>query len=157
MSLFRDCYWLLSVCLYEINVCYVFQPCAPRLVPMEAPVCAGTSVCVLLAGLDLDATQVHQHPRRRYNEDHHCTRSYNWPTNGVKVLQSLTTFIKFRSSLVWKQTLNFLVIFEFHTISTVSCLLAVCELPCANSGRCVGPETCQCPSDYTGPQCLLRE
>ncbi|KAG5849838.1 hypothetical protein ANANG_G00075950 [Anguilla anguilla] len=30
----------------------------------------------------------------------------------------------------------------------------VCELPCANGGRCVGPGTCQCPSDYTGPQCL---
>lgn len=36
-------------------------------------------------------------------------------------------------------------------------LLAVCELPCANGGRCVGPDTCQCSSDYTGPQCLLRE
>uniref|UniRef100_A0A8C9ZJF2 EGF-like domain-containing protein n=1 Tax=Sander lucioperca TaxID=283035 RepID=A0A8C9ZJF2_SANLU len=36
-------------------------------------------------------------------------------------------------------------------------LSAVCELPCANGGRCVGPDTCQCPSDYTGPQCLLRE
>lgn len=36
-------------------------------------------------------------------------------------------------------------------------LLAVCDLPCANNGRCVGPNTCQCPSDYTGPQCLSRE
>uniref|UniRef100_A0A3B4H350 EGF-like domain-containing protein n=1 Tax=Pundamilia nyererei TaxID=303518 RepID=A0A3B4H350_9CICH len=31
---------------------------------------------------------------------------------------------------------------------------AVCEFPCANGGRCVGPDTCQCPSDYTGPQCV---
>ncbi|KAJ8368873.1 hypothetical protein SKAU_G00089010 [Synaphobranchus kaupii] len=37
------------------------------------------------------------------------------------------------------------------------CHSAVCELPCANSGRCVGPDTCQSPSDYTGPQCLTRE
>lgn len=34
---------------------------------------------------------------------------------------------------------------------------AICELPCANGGRCVGPNICQCPSDYSGPQCLLRE
>uniref|UniRef100_A0A4W3GL41 EGF-like domain-containing protein n=1 Tax=Callorhinchus milii TaxID=7868 RepID=A0A4W3GL41_CALMI len=29
---------------------------------------------------------------------------------------------------------------------------AVCELPCANGGKCTGPNTCQCPSDYTGEQ-----
>lgn len=43
----------------EIHVGCVFQPCAPRPVPMEVLVCAGTSVCVLLAGREQAATQVH--------------------------------------------------------------------------------------------------
>lgn len=34
---------------------------------------------------------------------------------------------------------------------------AVCELPCGNGGHCVAPNICQCPSDYTGLQCLTRE
>lgn len=66
MSLFTDCEYivfgyngLLSGCQCEIYVCCVFQPCAPRHVPMEAPVCAGTSVCVLLAGPEQAATQVY--------------------------------------------------------------------------------------------------
>lgn len=47
--------------------------------------------------------------------------------------------------------------FFLLSLNSLTCLLAVCDLPCANNGRCVGPNTCQCPSDYTGPQCLWRE
>lgn len=50
----------------------MFQPRAPHRVPMEAPVCAGTSVCVLLAGPEQDATQVNtaalQHSYNRFSE-----------------------------------------------------------------------------------------
>lgn len=38
----------------------MFQPCARRRAPTVAPVCAGTSVCVLWAGLEPAATQVQQ-------------------------------------------------------------------------------------------------
>lgn len=51
---------------------------------------------------------------------------------------------------------RFLLNFTALTILSLP-LSAVCELPCANGGRCVGPNICQCPSDYSGPQCLLRE
>lgn len=37
----------------------MFQPCAPRPALMEVPVCGGTSVCVLVAGQEQAATQVH--------------------------------------------------------------------------------------------------
>lgn len=37
----------------------MFQPCAPLPALMEVPVCAGTSVCVLAAGQEQAATQVH--------------------------------------------------------------------------------------------------
>lgn len=51
-----------DVCVFLIygkNVCVcVPQQCAPHPVPMEAPVCAGTSVCVLLDGREQAATQV---------------------------------------------------------------------------------------------------
>lgn len=43
----------------ETHVGYVFQPCAPRPVLTEVAVCAGTSVCVLLAGPERAVTQVH--------------------------------------------------------------------------------------------------
>lgn len=51
----------------------------------------------------------------------------------------------------------FLVSVEFYCPRHLVSVSAVCELPCANGGRCVGPNICQCPSDYSGPQCLLRE
>lgn len=38
----------------------VFQPCARRRAPTVAPACAGTSVCVLWAGLEPAAAQVQQ-------------------------------------------------------------------------------------------------
>ena len=51
----------------------------------------------------------------------------------------------------------FALLIDLSLASCYGVFSAVCELPCANGGRCVGPNTCQCPSDYNGPQCLLRE
>ncbi len=32
-------------------------------------------------------------------------------------------------------------------------LSAVCEDACQNGGVCVAPDTCSCPSGFTGPTC----
>ena len=31
--------------------------------------------------------------------------------------------------------------------------LALCTTPCANGGKCIRPDTCQCPKKWSGPTC----
>ena len=32
-------------------------------------------------------------------------------------------------------------------------LLAICDPVCENGGTCTEPDTCECPSEYSGEQC----
>ncbi|XP_076436572.1 epidermal growth factor-like protein 8 [Babylonia areolata] len=34
-----------------------------------------------------------------------------------------------------------------------TCSTPVCGQPCQNGGKCVAPDTCQCPDGWSGPQC----
>lgn len=84
-SIFVKRLWL--YCVWLQNPCCVFQLCAPRPVPTEAPVCAGISVCVPLAGPEQAATQVHQHPWRLVNEASHL---YKLQRQGTHVVMRKT-------------------------------------------------------------------
>ena len=35
------------------------------------------------------------------------------------------------------------------------CETPICNLPCLNGGKCMQPDTCECPPDWEGPQCQI--
>ncbi|XP_058834556.1 uncharacterized protein LOC131691885 [Topomyia yanbarensis] len=43
----------------------------------------------------------------------------------------------------------------WETTTTIAdgCLSPICATPCRNGGRCTAPDTCTCPSGFTGAQC----
>ena len=48
-------------------------------------------------------------------------------------------------------------VWQFKVSITMLYSSAVCSPTCANGGTCVSPNTCDCPSGWTGSTCSQRE